>query len=223
MEELQHSGGKSVDELFSGTLVTAGEELVSLGFEASSGGIELEGPKEGVGLLEVGSASPDFVDQVFDAVDVEFAQRLGDEAVIVEGDSLSVDLSVSSLVDELSDGGVGGGAESDPRLDLAEHVLSGLVVANEGGVVQLAKSEKSEDLLLLGRDLVKTLDSDNEEDLSLIGHEEVSVFLRLSVGIDQMLGVFLEGLAVRLSLGEVKFLVLLRLFESLGALSLQSS
>lgn len=65
---------------------------------------ELEGVKEGGGGLEVGSAGDQLVDQVLDTDKAVLAQSLLDDRVVVQGDPLSGDLGVTSLVDELLDG-----------------------------------------------------------------------------------------------------------------------
>lgn len=64
---------------------------------------ELEGPKEVGGLFEVGAGGEDFVDEIFDGEDVVLAEGGLDGGVGGEGDALLVDLSVSALVDKLTD------------------------------------------------------------------------------------------------------------------------
>lgn len=72
--------------------------------ESSSGTSQFEGPKEVVRLLEVSSTSVDFLHQVLQRSDSVLGQASFDEVVISEGDSLLVNLSVASLVDESLDG-----------------------------------------------------------------------------------------------------------------------
>ncbi len=86
---------------------------------ATSGVGELEGPQEVRGLeaqvghgfendskntylLEVGAGGDDFVNEILDAKDVEFAKGSLDDAVVGEGNALLVDLSISTLVDKLA-------------------------------------------------------------------------------------------------------------------------
>ena len=108
-----HSGDKGVDELLSVSVSTISlGEGVSLELESTEWGGELEWPQEVVGSLEVGSASDDFVNEALNAGDstgdvsglVFGAKGVGDDAVVSEWDSASVDLSIASLVDELADG-----------------------------------------------------------------------------------------------------------------------
>ncbi len=60
-------------------------------------------PKEIADSLEVGVGGDDTVNDILDAVNSEFSKNLFDDLVCGQGDSLSVDLSISSLVDELFD------------------------------------------------------------------------------------------------------------------------
>lgn len=130
--------------------------LLLLG-EATDGVGELERPEEVVGLLEVGTAGDDLVDEVLHAVNTLGAELTSDDAVVAEGDSGSVDLTVTTLVDELGDGGTAGETIGDERLDHSDHVPGGLVELDEDGVVDLSKSEELHDLLGLGSKLVDTI------------------------------------------------------------------
>eukprot|EP00355_Strombidium_rassoulzadegani_P010277 CAMPEP_0168624756 /NCGR_PEP_ID=MMETSP0449_2-20121227/9605_1 /TAXON_ID=1082188 /ORGANISM="Strombidium rassoulzadegani, Strain ras09" /LENGTH=170 /DNA_ID=CAMNT_0008666379 /DNA_START=99 /DNA_END=611 /DNA_ORIENTATION=- len=153
-EHLLHQG---VDELLS---VSEGAvalvEGVSLDLEASEGRGELEGPEEVVGLLELGAAGGDLVDEVLDAGDAGLSESVADDAVIGEGDSSSVDLSVSSLVNQLSNGFPGGVSVGHEGLNHPDHVPGGLVQLHEHAVVDLSQSQQLQDLLGLGGELVDT-------------------------------------------------------------------
>ncbi len=100
---------------------------MSFQFNSLSWGAELEWPQEVVGLFEVRTNCDDFVDEVFNANDSVFAEFLFDNAVVGQRKSLSVSLSESSLVDEVSDGLGGGVTISNVRLNLSNHVDGGLV------------------------------------------------------------------------------------------------
>jgi len=124
-----------VNGFFSVTPVTTLHEGMSLVVESTLGGAKLEGPKEVVGLLEVGSDSVDFVDQIFSADDTVLAKSLFNDQVGSDGDSLLVDLTETSLVNQVRDSVSGGVSESDVRFDLLDHVKSSSVDSDEGGVV----------------------------------------------------------------------------------------
>jgi len=135
-----------VNGFFSVTPVSALLEGMSLVVESTLGGAELERPKEVVSLLEVRSDSVDFVDQIFNTDDAVLTKGLLNDFIGSEGNSLLVDLTVSSLVDHVGDGVSSGVAESDIRFDLLDHVKSSSVNSDEDTVVDLSKSEQLEDL-----------------------------------------------------------------------------
>ena len=116
-------------------------EGVSLIVETTSGGVELEGPEEVVGFLEGRSNGDEFVDEIFNAVDSLSAESLLNDCIVSEGDSLSVDLSETSLEDEFLDGLSSGISEGDEGENLLEHVKGGLVDSEESSVVELSESE----------------------------------------------------------------------------------
>jgi hypothetical protein len=126
------------------------------GAETTSGGRELEWPKEVAGLLEVGADGVDLVDEVLDADNAELAEVLLDELVVSDGQTLLVDLSVTALVDELTDGLQVGVTVGDEGLDDLQHLNSGLGEPDEDTIVDLEKTEELEGLALLGVDLVDT-------------------------------------------------------------------
>jgi hypothetical protein len=118
-----------------------------------------------------------------------------------QGDTLAVDLSVTTLVDQLADGLKVGLSVSNPGLDNAEHLDGSLGKLDEDSVVDLKKTEQLEDLAGLGGNLVDTLDADNEDDLGLGSDEERSLLLGLAgeadlltLGIAVLLDVLLSTL-----------------------------
>ena len=96
------------------------------------------------------------MDEVLHASDSGFTEFSSDDGVVGEWDSASVDLTVSSLVDELGDGGSGWETISDEWLDDSNHVPGGLVELNEDSVVELSQSEELQDLLWLWGKFVDT-------------------------------------------------------------------
>lgn len=129
---------------------------VSLHLESTEWRRELEWPQEVVGLLELWSAGGDLVNEVLNTGDSVFAELSRDNRVVGEWDSASVHLTVSSLVDELGDGGSGWETVSDEWLNDSDHVPGGLVQLHEHSVVQLSQSKELQDLLWLWGELVDT-------------------------------------------------------------------
>jgi len=144
------------------------------GTESTGGVAELEGPQEVGGLLEVGADGVDLVDEILHADNTVLAEVLLNDGVVGKGNALLVDLSVSTLVDELLDGLQVGVTVGDPGLDNLEHLSGSLGDTDEDTVVDLQKTEQLEDLAGLGGHLVDTLDADDEDQLSL-GRDESRV------------------------------------------------
>jgi len=165
---LVHLPNQSVDLVLPVTKITTLDEVLELaGSETTVGVAELEWPKEVGCLLEVGADGVDLVHQILHADDAVLAQVLLDDGVVGKRDALLVDLAVPALVDELLDALQVGVAVSNPRLDDLDHLGRGLGDADKNTRVDLQKAEKLENLPGLGRDLVDTLDTDQEDDLSL--------------------------------------------------------
>ena len=55
--------------------------------------VQLEGPQEVGGILEVGSNSEDLVDQILNTDDSQFAQLVLDDVVRGDSSSISIDLN----------------------------------------------------------------------------------------------------------------------------------
>jgi len=100
---------------------------------------------------------------------------------------LLVDLSISTLVDELTDSLQVGVTVGDPRLDNLQHLKSSLGHADKDTVVDLEETKELEDLAGLWCDLVDTLDTDNEDQLLLSGDIE-SIILLGETGKTNLLG-----------------------------------
>lgn len=108
-------------------------------------------------MLEIRADGIDLVDQIFDTYDTVFAEVLLDDGIVGESNTLLVDLSVSTLVDELADGLEVRVTVGNPWLDNFKHLKSSLGHANEDTVVDLEKTEELEDLARLWCNLVDTV------------------------------------------------------------------
>jgi hypothetical protein len=199
---LVHLADKSVDVLLAVTKITALDEVLELaGTETASGVAELEGPQEVGGLLEVGADSEDLVDEILHADNAVLAEVLLNDGVVGESNTLLVDLAVSALVDELLDALEVGVTVGNPRLDDLDHLRGGLGDTHEHTVVDLDETEELQNLAGLGRDLVDTLDADQEDQLGLSRDVEGAVLLGnaskadlLTLGITVLLDVLLSTL-----------------------------
>jgi hypothetical protein len=169
-----------VDVLLSVSPISSPLESVTLGSESSAGTSEFEGPEEVVGFLEVGTDGVDLVDEVIDGGDVVLTEDLLDGVVGLEGDSLLVDLAVTSLEHESLDGFSGGVPVGDVGLHSPEHIDGGLVDADEDTVVELSQSQQSHDPDDLGVQLVDTSDSHDEGELGVSGYVDLPSGLGLN-------------------------------------------
>jgi hypothetical protein len=175
-----------VDEVLTVASVTSFDEVKELALVETTVGVrELKGPQEVVCLLKVLVVNcVDSVNQVLNAHDAEMTKGLLNDSVVRERDALLVDLSVSTLVDEFTDGLQVGGTVSDVGLDQLKHLSGGVGETKEDTVVDLEKTEQLKDLAGLGSDGVDTLDTDNEDKLGLGGNVEVTVGLGLATETD---------------------------------------
>lgn len=176
--------------------------------EATSGVGELEGPEESVGRLEVGANGGDLVNEVLNRDDTVLAERLLNDGVVGDGDPLAVDLGVTALVDELTDGLEVGGTVGNVGLDELEHLRGSLVELDEDTVVDLEQTEELQDLAGLGRNVVDTAETDNKGNLGLRGDVEVTAGTGstaetdlLALGGTVLLGVLLSPLEDHAALG----------------------
>ncbi len=208
---LVHATNNGVDSLAAVTGVAALSvvgELLAL--EATVGVRKLEGPEEVGDSLEVGAAGGDLVNNVLDREDAVLAEVLLDDLVVVDGETLAVDLGVTTLVDEVTDGLEVGGTVGDVGLNKLEHLRGGLGQADKDTVVDLEKTEELQNLAGLGGDVVDTTETDNKDNFRLAGNVEVTLGLGgtaetdlLTLSSAVLLGVLLGTLEDHLALGEV--------------------
>ena len=222
-----------VDELLAVTGITTFRKVVSLLLPASERVGKLERPQKVVGLLKVRTDSDDLVNQIFNTDDVKFSQRLLNDGVLSDRDALTVDLTVSTLVDEVRDGLQVRFTVSDVRVDHLKQLGGSLIQTDEDSVVDLTKTQQLKDFLDLRGNTVDTLDTDGEDQLRGISNVQVAGVLGLtshadlgslllSVFLDVLLGSledFLAGsLLGLLLLGSLDSTLSLDLIESLALL-----
>ena len=210
MDSLVHLSDESIDVVLPVTQITTLDKMSELSCTETTSGVgQLEGPEEVAGLLEVGTNSEDLVDQILHADDTVLAQVILNDLVVTEGNTLLVDLAVSTLVDKLTDGLEVGVAVGDVGVDDGEHFLCGLGQLDEDTVVDLEKTEELEDLAGLGCDLVDTLNAEDEDELGLFIDVELAALasyagksdlltLDIAILLDVSLGTLEDSLALLL-------------------------
>jgi len=147
------------------------------------------------------------VDEVLHADNAVLAEVILDQLVIGEGNALLVDLAVSALVDELANRLQVWVAVGNVGVDNRQHLLCSFGKLDEDAVVDLKETEELEDLARLRRDLVDTLDADDEGKLGLLLDIEGTVLAAqavetnlLTLGIAVLLDVSLSALEDSLAL-----------------------
>lgn len=172
--------------MLSVTSVTTLDEVEELSSSETTVRVgQVEWPQEVVDLLEVRTNGVDLVDQVLNGLDTVLTQSTLDDLVVRQGNSLGVDLTVTSLVDQLSDGSQVRVTVGDVRLGQSEQLRSGLGDLDENTRVDLSQTEQLQDLSWLRWDLRDTLDSDDEHQLWLGLNVERVVGLGLTLGVNQ--------------------------------------
>lgn len=174
-----------VDELLSVTSVTTLDEVEELsGSETTVRVGQVEWPQEVVDLLEVRTNGSNLVDQVLDGSDTVLTQSGLDDLVVRQSDSLVSDLTETSLVHQLSDGGQVRVTVSNVWLSQLEQLRGSLGDLDEDTGVDLSQSQQLQDLSWLRSHLVDTLDSDDENQLWLSLNVVRVVGLGLSLGVN---------------------------------------
>lgn len=184
---LVHSLDELVDVLLSVTSGTTLDKVLelSLNTPATRWVRQLEWTQEVVSLLEVWSNGVDFVNQVLNGDDTVFTELALDDGIVGKSDSLLVDLTVTSLVQKLSNGGQRWVTVSDVWLSKLQELRSSLGDSNKDTGVDLEQSKQLQNLSWLRGNLGNTLDSNNENQLVLSLDIERAVSLGLTFGIDQ--------------------------------------
>jgi hypothetical protein len=154
---LVHLPDQSIDLLLPVTKVTTLDEMVELSLVPSASRVaEFEWPEEVGSLLEVGANGENLVDKIFNTDDTVFAEVLLNQGVVVKSDTGLVDLSITTLVNELTNRLEVWLSVGDVWLDNLEHLRGGLGQTNKDTIVDLEKTEELEDLSRLGCNLVDT-------------------------------------------------------------------
>ena len=124
-------------------------ELMSLDLPSSKWGGKLEWPDEVVDFLEIWSTGDNLVNNVLDACNTKRSEAFSNDWVISKRNSSSIDLSVSSFIHQVRNGGSWWETVSNEWFDHLEHVPCGLVKLDKNSVVELSKSEKLQNFLWL--------------------------------------------------------------------------
>lgn len=137
--------------------------MVVLLAPATGRGIQLEGPQEIGGPLEIGANGEHFMDEILDALDVLRSQFTLNGEVVGDWDALTLMLDESAFVDQMTHRLQVGISPGNVGLYNAEHVNGGLVQLNEHSIVDLTEAEQLQNLTDLRGDLVDTASKNNNK------------------------------------------------------------
>ena len=174
---LVHVPDQVVDEVLPVSGLSALDEVQPLLVDPSLRAAQPERMQEVVGLLERRPDGHDLVHQVLHADQTVLAEGVLDDRVVRQRDPILVHLAESTLVDQLLHRLQVRVPVGDVRLHLLEHVERRLVDLQEDGRVDATQAQQLQDLLGLGRHIVQTTDTDDQQELGLRLDIEASVGL----------------------------------------------
>jgi len=154
---LEHLVNEFIDVLLTVAPVTTLDEGMAFNVESSLGCVELEGPQEVVGLLEVWTTVRYLMDQVFHAYYPMLPQMLLDLLVRLDRNPGTGLLHVSALVNQLRHHLHAWISVGDVGLDKFQHLGSGFAELHKDAIVELSESQQSQYFSGLGRDRVDTI------------------------------------------------------------------
>lgn len=164
---------------------------MSFHVESFLGAVQFEGPQEIVGFLKVSAACVDFINQVLHAHDSLLLEALFHDLVVSERNSVSIDLSKPSFVDQIGDrlsSGVPNWVSvfplpiGDMGLHESDHIHGCFVDLHEGCVVELPQSQELQDSSCFGVLFLRSGDSNHQGDLWFGFNVDVSVLPGLLPG-----------------------------------------
>merc|ERR1719228_475665 len=179
--KLNHSSPQSVNHVLSVAKVATLDKVVGLLSPSTSGVVKLEGPQEVAGILEVGTNSVDFVDQVLNTDDVLLAQVSFNCLIRFDGDTLSSHLDKSTFVDKFSNRLQVWSTPGNIRLTDSQHVYCGFIKLDEHSIVDLSETKELQHFLNLGCHLIDTTDTHDKGKLRLRRHVKVSFSLSIAL------------------------------------------
>jgi hypothetical protein len=155
---LNHLSQQFVDGFLPITRITSLNEMLELALSPSTSRIaQLERPQEVVGLFKVGSNRDDFMNQILHTLNSIFSKGISDDGIIRQRNSRAIDLPITTLVDEMTDGLEVGFTVCDVGLNDLEHLLGSFGESDEDTVVDLDETEKLHDLSGFGSHFVDTI------------------------------------------------------------------
>lgn len=185
-EELDHFLDKSVNvvTLITDCSVFAKMDQLLLSAVSFSWGVQFEWPQEIGGFLEIRTSSKDLMNEVFHANNILATNNFLNDGVGAEGNSLTIDFTKSALVYQLSNRFKVRSTVSNKWLDKSKHLSGGSIETNEDAIVDLAKTEQTQDLLHFGGNTNDTTNSDNKDNFIFFRDVELISCLGLTTVVN---------------------------------------
>ena len=184
---LDHLAQEFVDVVTETSITLFGiRELLCV--ETTNGGVEFEGMEERVNSTEALTSSENLVNHIFQTDDTNGTKMLLNKGVAGDRNTLSVDASITTLVEKIRHSLAVGNTPGDIRSDLKEHSLSGFVDFDESSCVGGTKTKKLENLANLGSHTIRTENTNDNEDRGLLGSEELLLSLGRTTKTNIILG-----------------------------------
>mmetsp|Transcript_24041 Transcript_24041/g.38544 ORF Transcript_24041/g.38544 Transcript_24041/m.38544 type:complete len:257 (-) Transcript_24041:743-1513(-) len=197
--DLDHSLNKCVNLLSAVSCISSLVKVKKLLLVSTKWSRKLHWPQKVRCCFEVRSALENFVNKIFYTDNVVLSKSLLNYAVVSNWDTLLVDLSESSLVDQLLNSLEVRFTVYNVWLNKTKHVDGSLVKTNEYCVVDLAKTQKLQDLANLRSVTKNTTDTNNNSYLWLWVNKDVARCLCSTAHTDELILVSLVLLNVLLS------------------------
>ena len=213
-KNLVHASHQSVDVLLAVTRHATFDVVISLFGHPTQRRGQLHRPQEVRALLEVRANGVNLVNQIFDANDTLIAQHLLHHAVIRQRNSLLVNLTVTSLVNQIFHRLQVRVTPHDVRLNLSQSVHRGFVHLHEDAVVNLSQSQQLQNVPRLRVHVVQTSQSHDKDQLLFRFDVEAALSSGFSLQANQIL--LLGFVLLHVLFGALEHLFALLLLGLLG-------
>jgi hypothetical protein len=164
--QLQHTLNKFVDLFLTVTGVTTFVKVNEFGFETTKRGRKFERVEEVVGLFEAATTREDLVNEILHAGNSMFAKCFVNHQIISQGNTLLVNFSETTFVNEFTYSLEVRFTVGNEWLDKAKHVQSSTVHLDEDTVVNLTKTKELQNFTGFWWDTNDTTNTYNADNFS---------------------------------------------------------
>jgi len=153
--------------------------------EATQRTLELEGPEEGIGLFETLPTRVDLMNEIFNANDTKTTEMLGDHGIVSDGNALTINFRMATLVDQFTHGLKIRITISDIRFNHAHKIQGSLVDLDEGAIENLTQTQKLQNGLEFGMNTIDTTNANDKHNFGFRLDKEIAIVFLLDVADGQ--------------------------------------